>query len=164
MPAIRPATPADSEAVWEIFHAVIRTGDAYVFEPYTPRDEALAYWFHAGHHVYVAVHAERIVGSFFFRANQPGLGSHIANASFMVAPSARGLGTGRAMGEHCLAEAARMGFRGMQFNIVVSTNDAAIHLWKSLGFEITGTLPGVFRHAKLGYVDAYVMFRSLLDL
>jgi ribosomal protein S18 acetylase RimI-like enzyme len=149
--------------VWEIFRAVIRTGDAFVFDPDTPRDEALAYWFREGHHVYVAVQGDRIAGSYHFRANQPGLGSHIANASFIVDPSARGLGAGRAMGEHCLAEAAHRGFRGMQFNIVVSTNEAAIRLWKNLGFEIAGTLPGAFRHATLGCVDAYVMFRSLLD-
>ena len=162
MLTIRPATEADSDAVWEIFRAVISTGDAFVFEPDTSRAKGLAYWCRADHHVYVAEHGGRIAGSYILRANQPGLGSHIANASFMVSPSARGLGAGRAMGEHCLAEAARQGFRGMQFNIVVSVNEAAVRLWKSLGFEIAGTLPGAFRHAKRGYVDAYVMFRSLV--
>jgi L-amino acid N-acyltransferase YncA len=164
MLTIRPAATADHDAVWEIFRAVISSGDAFVFDPATPREEALAYWFQAEHHVYVALQEDRMVGSYIFRANQPGLGSHIANASFMVDASARGLGAGRAMGEHCLREAARAGFRGMQFNIVVSTNESAVRLWKSLGFEIAGTLPGAFRHATQGYVDAYVMFRSLLDI
>jgi ribosomal protein S18 acetylase RimI-like enzyme len=81
----------------------------------------------------------------------------------MVAPAARGQGCGRAMGEHCLAEARRIGFRAMQFNFVVSTNESAIHLWKQLGFEVVGTLPGAFRHPKNGFVDVYVMFRSLVD-
>ena len=81
----------------------------------------------------------------------------------MVAPNARGLGVGRAMGEHCLNEARRLGFRAMQFNFVVSTNESAVHLWQELGFKIVGTLPGAFRHAQKGYVDVYVMFRSLID-
>ena len=103
-----------------------------------------------------------VVGTYILRANQPGSGSHVANAAFMVAPRVRGLGVGRKMGEHCLNEARERGFRAMQFNFVVSTNEAAIRLWKQLGFEIVGTLPGAFRHPQKGYVDVYVMFRSLL--
>jgi len=80
----------------------------------------------------------------------------------MVASNAQGSGVGRAMAEHCLSEARRMGFRAMQFNFVVSTNTPAIYLWKQLGFEIIGTLPGAFRHPEKGYVDVYIMFRSLL--
>jgi len=79
----------------------------------------------------------------------------------MVSASARGKGLGRAMAEHCLNEARRLGFRAMQFNFVVSTNDDAIHLWKKLGFEIVGILPDAFKHPDRGYVDAYVMSREL---
>jgi ribosomal protein S18 acetylase RimI-like enzyme len=82
----------------------------------------------------------------------------------MVAPTERGLGVGRKMGEHCLNEAQRLGFRAMQFNFVVSTNTSAIHLWEQLGFKIVGTLPGAFRHPEKGYVDVHVMFCSLVDL
>jgi ribosomal protein S18 acetylase RimI-like enzyme len=95
------------------------------------------------------------------RPNQSGGGSHVANAAFMVAPEARGHGIGRAMGEHCLNEARRIGFRAMQFNFVVSTNEAALKLWQDLGMKIVGTLPGAFRHPQKGYVDVYVMFRFL---
>ncbi len=112
-------------------------------------------------HCHVAERDGTVVGTYIVRANQPGLGSHVANAAFMVAPDARGLGVGQAMGEHCLAEAQRLGFRAMQFNFVVSTNEAAVRLWQRLGFEIVGTLPGAFRHAEKGYVAAYVMYRSL---
>jgi ribosomal protein S18 acetylase RimI-like enzyme len=79
----------------------------------------------------------------------------------MVSPGARGLGVGRGMGEHSLSEARRLGFRAMQFNYVVSTNEPAIRLWQQLGFKIVGTLPGAFRHLEKGYVDAYIMFRTL---
>ena len=79
----------------------------------------------------------------------------------LVSASARGRGLGRSMAEHCLDEARRLGFCAMQFNFVVSTNEDAIHLWKKLGFKIVGTLPGAFKHPNRGYVDAYVMFRSL---
>jgi len=158
---IRPANQADEDAIWEIFHAVIATGDTYSFDPDTPRDEALAYWFRADTHTYVAEVGGRIVGSYVLKPNRPGLASHVANASFMVSPAARGLGVGRRMGEHCLDEARRLGFRAMQFNCVVSTNEPAIRLWQQLGFTFVGTLPGAFRHAQHGFVDAYVMFREL---
>jgi ribosomal protein S18 acetylase RimI-like enzyme len=93
--------------------------------------------------------------------NGIGRGSHVANASFMVDPDAQGRGAGRALGEHCLEEARRLGYGAMQFNFVVSTNSAAVALWKKLGFEIVGTLPRAFRHSTLGHVDAYVMHRFL---
>ena len=102
-----------------------------------------------------------IVGTYILKPNQPALGARVANASFMVSLDARGLGVGRRMGEHCLDEARRLGFCAMQFNFVVSTNQAAIRLWQQLGFRITGTLPGAYRHARLGFVDAHVMFREL---
>ena len=159
--SIRPATPQDTEAIWEIFRAVIATGDAFVFDPNMPREEALAWWFAPQNQVYVAEHDGRIAGSYIIKPNQPALGAHIANAAYMVTPAARGLGIGKLMGEHSLAEAHRAGFRAMQFNIVVSTNQPAVRLWQSLGFKILGTIPGAFRHSQLGYVDAHIMFRSL---
>jgi L-amino acid N-acyltransferase YncA len=160
---IHLATDSDRDAIWDIFHEVVATGDTYVFDPNTSREEALAYWFRDDTHTYVAEQNGKVVGSYVLRPNRPGLGAHVSNASFIVAKSARGLGVGRGMGEHCLSEARRLGFRAMQFNFVVSTNESAVHLWQELGFKIVGTLPGAFRHSQKGYVDVYVMFRSLVD-
>jgi L-amino acid N-acyltransferase YncA len=163
MVTIREASDADRDAVWSIFHAVIADGDTYTFDPDTSREDALAYWFQRGARTYVAESDGRVVGTYVMKPNQVGLGSHVANAGFMVSPEARGVGVGRAMGEHCLGEARRLGYRAMQFNFVVSTNQTAIRLWEQLGFRIVGTLPGVFKHRTLGFVDAFVMFRSLDD-
>jgi L-amino acid N-acyltransferase YncA len=160
---IRRAEEADFDAMWSIFREVVATGDTYVFAPGTPREEAFAYWLGPGVTSYVAEDAGRVVGMYKIVPNQPGLGAHVANASFMVAPAFHGRGAGRQMGLDCLREARRSGFRAMQFNFVVSTNRAAVTLWQDLGFAIVGTLPGVFAHRQLGYVDAYVMFRSLED-
>jgi GNAT superfamily N-acetyltransferase len=159
---VRPATEADRDPVWIIFQAVVATGDTYAIGPEISRDDALSYWFRADTHTYVAERDGCVVGTYILRANQPGPGSHVANAAFMVASDAQGSGVGRRMAEHCLEEARRFGFRAMQFNFVVSTNKGAIRLWKQLSFDIVGTLPGAFRHPKRGYVDVYVMFRSLL--
>jgi L-amino acid N-acyltransferase YncA len=162
MVAIREASAHDRDAVWEIFRAVVAPGDTYVFDPEIPREEALAYWFAPGTRTYVAESEGRVVGTYILRPNRPGLGSHVSNAAFMVSPSARRLGIGRALGEHCLNQARRLGYRAMQFNFVVSTNEAAVKLWERLGFAIVGTLPGAFRHRTRGFVDAYVMFQTLL--
>ena len=158
---IRPATNKDHDAIWDIFHAVIVPCDTYTFDPQMSREDALVYWFGSGAKTYVAEQDRQILGTYVLKQNQPAAGSHVANAAFMVAINARGLGVGRAMAEHCLSEARRFGFRAMQFNYVVSTNESALRLWRHLGFRIVGTLPDAFRHPTRGYVDVYVMFRSL---
>ena len=159
---IREATAGDRDAIWDIFREVVAAGDTYAFDPGMSRHDALGYWFQADTRTYVAESRGRILGTYILRPNQSGGGSHVANAAFMVAPDARGQGIGRAMAEHCLSEARLLGFRAMQFNFVVSTNDSAVRLWQKLGFEIVGTLPGAFHHPEKGYVDVYVMFRSRL--
>jgi L-amino acid N-acyltransferase YncA len=158
---IRPATNKDRDAIWEIFHAVVAPGDTYTIDPEISRKDALAYWMQRGAHTFVAEQERVIVGTYILKANQKAGGAHVANAGYMVASNARGFGAGRAMAEHSLGEARRLGFRAMQFNFVVSTNKSAMHLWRQLGFRIVGTLPGAFRHPARGFVDAYVMFRSL---
>jgi len=184
---VRAATEADRDAIWNIFHEIIASGDTYAFDPKMSREEALAYWFRADTHTYVAevdresvgeadsfpgtatpsptgeMNKRVIVVTYILRPNQAGGGSHVANAAFMVASDAKGCRVGRRMAEHCLGQARGMGFRAMQFNFVVSTNAPAIHLWEQLGFKIVGTLPGAFHHPEKGYVDVYVMYRSLLD-
>ena len=160
---IRQAAEADFDAMWAIFQDVIAPGDTYVFAPDTSREDAFQYWFGPGVASYAAEADGRIAGMYKIVANHRDRGSHVANASFMVAPAASGQGIGRQMGEHCLREARRRGFRAMQFNFVVSTNAAAIALWQRLGFAIVGTLPNAFAHAALGDVDAYVMYRVLDD-
>ena len=160
---IRPAEDRDRGRVWEIFRATVAPGDSFVYDPKTPREEAMASWFAPGTRTYVAEKDGEVVGSYMLRPNRPGLGNHVSNAGFMVDPSVRRSGVGRAMGNHALEEARRLGYRAMQFNFVISTNESAVHLWQSLGFKIVGTLPGAFRHAKKGLVDAYVMFRWLDD-
>ena len=97
-------------SIWEIFHAVVATGDTYTFDPQISREDALAYWLHADTHTYVAEQDRNIVGTYILKANQPGAGAHVANAAFMVATNARGLGIGRAMAEHCLSRSAPLRF------------------------------------------------------
>jgi ribosomal protein S18 acetylase RimI-like enzyme len=158
---IRPAADGDFESMWRIFRAVVAGGDTYPFPPDTPREEAAAYWLGPAATSYVAEDQGRIVGMYKIVRNQVGLGSHVANASFMVDPACSGRGVGRRMGEHCLEEARRQGYLAMQFNFVVSTNAPAVALWQKLGFTIVGTIPKAFRHHALGYVDAHVMHRFL---
>jgi ribosomal protein S18 acetylase RimI-like enzyme len=158
---IRTAEASDFDSIWEIFRAVVRRGDTYVYDPATTKEQALSIWMAEGTATFVATIDERIVGTYILKANQTGLGSHVANAGYMVRPDSQGLGVGRAMCEHSLLEARARGFLAMQFNMVISTNEGAVRLWEKLGFRIVGTLPKVFRHRKLGLVDAFVMHRFL---
>ncbi len=161
---IRRATEADFVAMWSIFHAVVATGDTYVFSPTTGREDAHVYWLDSDITTFVAELKGSIVGFYKLIPNQRDLGSHVANASFMVSPAAHGKGVGKAMGQHCLVEAKKAGYQAVQFNFVVSTNKSAVALWKKLGFAIVGTLPKAFNHQQLGYVDAHVMHRFLDDI
>jgi L-amino acid N-acyltransferase YncA len=158
---IRRINGGDSAAIWQIFQAVVAPGDTYVFTSDTPESEAVNYFIGAGITSFVAEHEDRVVGVYKLVPNHVGRGAHVANASFMIDPTAQGRGIGRALAEHCLNEARRQGYAAMQFNFVVSTNTAGVTLWKKLGFEIVGVLPKVFRHETRGMVDAYVMHRTL---
>lgn len=160
---IRLAVESDFGAMWPIFMQVVRDEATYVFAADTSYEDAFAYWFGPGVVSYVAEDDGQIVGMYKLIPNQRDLGSHVANASFMVSPAHGGKGLGQKLGRHCLQEARKAGYAAMQFNFVVSTNEAAVALWRKLGFSIVGTLPKVFRHRKLGDVDAYVMHRFLND-
>jgi ribosomal protein S18 acetylase RimI-like enzyme len=158
---IRPATPADWNAVWNVLAPTFSAGETYPLPRDLGRDGSLAYWFTPGHEVFVAEDDGPIVGTYYLRPNQKGGGSHVANCGYVTAGWSTGRGVARAMCHHSLARAATRGFKAMQFNFVVSTNERAVRLWQSCGFEIVGRLPAAFEHPALGYVDALVMHRTL---
>jgi GNAT superfamily N-acetyltransferase len=158
---IRPATVEDRPALWRILEPAIRAGETYALPPDMSEADAIAYWTGPGREVFLAEQDGRVVGTYFLCVNQRGGGGHVANCGYTTDPAARGRGIARRMAEHSLEEARRRGFLAMQYNFVVSSNEDAVHLWQSLGFTIVGRLPGAFRHPRLGYVDALVMFRQL---
>jgi L-amino acid N-acyltransferase YncA len=161
---IRQATDADFNAMWTIFQAHVAEGETFVHGPSASLEESHDYWFAPKASTFVAVKGgERILGMYKLQPSQVGRGRHVANAAYMVSPNAQGVGLGRMLGEHSILEARRQRYLAMQFDYVVSTNNAAISLWKRLGFSIVGTLPKAYRHRRLGYVDAYVMYKLLED-
>jgi ribosomal protein S18 acetylase RimI-like enzyme len=158
---VRPATPADDDAIWAILEPTFRAGETYPIPRDITREQALAYWRTPGHWVFVAEAAGKIVGTYYLRANQKGGGAHVCNCGYMTAPDTFGRGVARAMCAHSLDAARERGFTAMQFNFVIASNGRAVKLWQSLGFAIVGTLPGVYAHPTRGLVDAYVMHRAL---
>jgi ribosomal protein S18 acetylase RimI-like enzyme len=158
---VRMAEDRDADAIWKILEPVIRAGETYTLPRDMTREAALAYWRSPGYEVFVADNDGDVVGTYHLRANQTGGGSHVANCGYMTAPQSTGRGIARAMCLHSLDHAKARGFRAMQFNFVVSTNERAVRLWHSLGFEIAGRLPDAFEHPSKGDVDALVMYRRL---
>jgi L-amino acid N-acyltransferase YncA len=159
---IREATSDDWPSIYPIFSAITKAGRTYAYPEDATSDQARELWMGQGH-VVVAVDDEAVLGTATMGPNRPGRGAHIATGSFMVAPQAQGRGVGRLLGEHVIEWCRRAGYRGIQFNAVVETNEAAVHLWQSLGFAIIGTVPGAFRHPEHGYVGLHVMFLPLPD-
>jgi ribosomal protein S18 acetylase RimI-like enzyme len=158
---LRLAEARDAAAIAEIIVPVIREGATYALDPAMSEGEALAYWLGPDKETFVAEANGEIVGTYYLRDNQAGGGSHVCNCGYMTHPSAGGRGIARGMAEHSITHARQRGYRAMQFNFVVSTNDRAVGLWQRLGFAIVGRLPQAFRHPERGYVDALVMFRTL---
>lgn len=158
---IRIATSSDNDAIWSIIQPVIASGDTYVFDPASTKEQMLAYWCGHDKHTYVAVLGNDIVGTFMMKDNQPGLGSHIANAGYMTSPKVAGKGVGTAMCKFSLEEAKRLGYKAMQFNIVVKSNEHAVRLWQKMGFSIIGEIPEAFNHVTNGLTNAYIMYQKL---
>ena len=158
---IRPATEADWPAIWVLFRAVTAAGDAFAYDADTPEAVARKLWFDPPAVPFVSVEGGRILGTYYVRPNQPGRGDHVANAGYIVAAFARGRGLASQLCGHSLDTATRLGYRAMQFNYVVSSNEPAVRTWQKHGFQILATLPDAFRHAALGFVNVFVMHRKL---
>ncbi len=158
---IRVATLGDYPIIAKILREIVSRGDSFANPVDSTDEELLNYWCSREKHVYVCSDNDKVVGTFFIKANQPGLGSHIANAGYAVAGHASGKGIGYVMGEFSLKEAKRLGFLAMQFNIVVKSNINAVKLWTKLRFEIIGEIPDAFNHISNGMTNAYVMYRKL---
>jgi ribosomal protein S18 acetylase RimI-like enzyme len=160
---IRRLDPADWPSLWPLLRATVATGDTYAFAPDSAATDIRRAWVEAPAATYVACTSDgRIVGTYYIKPNQPGLGAHVCNCGYVVAADAQGRGIASAMCEHSQREAVAMGFRAMQFNLVVSTNERAVRLWKRLGFAVVGTLPRAFHQLRVGYVDALVMYKELV--
>ena len=159
MVEIRRATNLDFDEIWSILHDAFSKGDTYSFLPDTSKEEGFHIWMEIPLATYVAIKNQQIVGTYFIKPNQPGLGSHICNAGYVIHSKFRGEGIGRALCEHSLQEAVKFGFKGMQYNFVVSTNRVAVKLWEKCGFNIVGTLQNAFNYKDKGFVDVYVMYQ-----
>jgi len=152
------------DAMAALFRAVCRGGDALPFTEETSDASFDAMWLSPGVQAYVALIDGEPVAMYKLNPNLPGRASHVGSATYLVRPDMQGKGIGGAMLRDSLARASVAGFRSMQFNFVVSTNRPAVALYEKHGFRITGTLPEAFLHRQLGYVDAYVMSRSIEHL
>jgi GNAT superfamily N-acetyltransferase len=159
---IRPFIEPDWTEVWPIVRQIVRAADTFAYDPAMTESEARAIWIESPPGLtVVATDGNRILGSAKMAPNRPGPGSHVATASFMVADEARGRGVGKALCRFALDWAHQQGFAGMQFNAVAASNVGAIALYRQLGFEIVGTVPGAFAHPTLGRVGLHIMYRAL---
>jgi L-amino acid N-acyltransferase YncA len=160
---IRPFEPDEWPGLWRLLEPVFRAGETFPHDPAITEGETRGLWVEQSQAVMVALDATgAVVGTYYLRPNSLCLGAHVANAGYVVAEQCRGEGIGSRLCQHSLQAARRLGYRAMQFNLVVTTNTAGIRCWERNGFQLVGTLPGAFRHRQLGYVDAHVLFQQLV--
>ena len=157
----RPATAADDAAIWEIITPPIAAGEVFALPRGWGAAEAIGYWRGPGKATFVVEQDGEIVGTYYIQPNQLGGGAHVANAGYATRTGCEGRGIAGFMCANSKEEARRQGYRAMQFNFVLASNERAVALWQRHGFAIVGTLPEVFDHPRLGLVDAYVMYAAL---
>jgi ribosomal protein S18 acetylase RimI-like enzyme len=161
---IRRYDEADWPFVWPLLHKTFLAGDTYAFSPDSIEADIYKAWVELPAATFVACSDTGVVlGTYYIKPNQPGLGAHVSNCGYVVAPEAAGQGIASAMCKHSQVEAVAMGYTAMQFNLVAATNERAVRLWQRLGFSVVGTLPGAFQHQQLGFVDAFVMYKKLAN-
>ncbi len=160
---IRDARPEDWEAIWPFFRRIVAAGETYAYDRDLTEAEAERIWMVGppGRTVVATDAGDAVIGTAGMYANRGGPGAHVASASFMVDPGHAGHGTGRALGQYVLDWARASGFRAIQFNAVVETNERAVALWRSLGFSVLATVPEGFDHPTRGYVGLLIMQRFL---
>ena len=162
MITIREFDEKDWSSVWEVIKPVFRAGDTYPFPTTISEEKAYQAWITIPTATFVAEdESNEILGTYYIKPNQPGQGNHICNCGYIVVESARGQGIASQMCDHSQQEAVARGFLAMQYNLVVSSNESAVHLWKKKGFEVIGTIPSAFNHPLLGLIDAYIMYKEL---
>jgi RimJ/RimL family protein N-acetyltransferase len=155
-------TDADWPEVWRVLEPAFRAGESYPLPLNVSEEDAKLYWIKRdGLNAVARDQSGAVVGVYYLRPDQGGPGSHICNAGYVIAESARGKGYAVELCKQSQDQARAMGFRGMKFNLVVSNNTAAVTAWKRAGMDILGTVPGAFRHPVDGFVDAYIMYRAL---
>ena len=160
---IRNARPEDFDNIWPIFHEIVAAGETYAYEQTTEKADAYELWMVHPRQTFVAEENGQILGTYFIKTNQPGRGSHVCNCGYMVSSRAEGQGLATKMCIHSQDVARKMGYKAMQFNFVVESNERAIRLWQRLGFDVVGTIPWAFAHPELGYVAAHVMYKWLAN-
>lgn len=162
MTLVRRYQDTDWPAVWPLLQATVEAGDTYPYSPHSTEAEIHHAWIESPTATYVALDPQGdLLGTYFIKPNQPGLGAHVCNCGYVVSSAAQGQGVASVMCMHSQTEAVSLGFLAMQFNLVVATNERAVRLWQRMGFGLVGTLPKAFRHQRLGLVDALVMFKAL---
>lgn len=160
---IRPYEQNDWPALWSMIKPVFRAGESYPYPSDITEQDTIKIWIETPAATYISIDeiTGEITGTYYIKPNQPGRGRHICNCGYIVGETARGKGVAAALCLHSQQIAQEMNFRAMQFNLVVSTNEAAVALWQKLGFEIMATIPEAFEHNSKGYVDAHIMFKKL---
>ena len=158
---IRQFQKSDWPQLWAMIEPVFRAGETYPYSPDISEQEAQQNWIETPQETWVAIENDEILGSYYIKPNQPGLGAHVCNCGYIVSEKARGKGIAASMCQHSQKQAVKLGFRAMQYNLVVATNEGAIALWKKLGFQVVGTLLNAFNSRKDGFVDALVMYKEL---
>lgn len=162
---IRPATPADWPGIWDILEPVFRAGTTYAIARDITEHAARDYWLHtpAACYVYADADAGSVLGTFYIRTNAQGGGAHVCNCGYVTADAARGRGIAETMCRFSQTAAAGLGYKAMQFNMVLASNTGAVRLWDRLGYDTVGRLPKVFNHPDIGFVDGLVMYKWLND-
>ncbi len=151
---IRKFTEADIESAIEIWNSVVDDGVAFPQEEYLSKESGMEF-FKGQTYTGIAYDCDtgEVAGLYILHPNNVGRCGHISNASFAVKKAVRGQHIGEKLVTDCKIQAAKHGFKILQFNAVVKTNHTALHLYEKLGFTKLGVIPKGFRMNDGSYED-----------
>ena len=157
---VREYTIEDLPEIICIWNEVVKEGNAF------PQEEILDMnsgekFFASQTYTGVAKEDGKVYGLYILHPNNVGRCGHICNASYAVASDARGKHIGEKLVKDCLKKGLELGFRVLQFNVVVESNIHARHLYERLGFTRLGVIPGGFRMKDGHYENICPYYKEL---
>lgn len=157
---IRPYEDKDILQLTEIWNEIVESAMAFPEEEPLKLEEAESF-FASQTETICALEGDKVIGFYILHSNGYGRRSHICNTSYGVSTGCRGKGIGRKLVLDSFKRSKEHGFKVLQYNGVVSVNEGALHLYRSIGMVEAGRVENGYRLKDGTYCDGIIFTKQL---